>query len=148
MNIVQKHVNTLADTIDNLCNMSVRTRGAWVKYLFKRIEEWRKKTDAAIRSLLLQQWRHDRSGWLWLSPSHPLVSYMSPLTIPVRNTLWEVLALDNGSSPLFCALSNTAECWKELKTGRNVRKTGSHCGKCENQKDPFQRLAWKCYEDL
>lgn len=35
---------------------------AWVKYLFKRIEEWRKKTDAAIRSLLLQQWRHDRSG--------------------------------------------------------------------------------------
>lgn len=62
MNIVQKHVNTLADTIDNLCNMSVRTRGAWVKYLFKRIEEWRKKTDAAIRSLLLQQWRHDRSG--------------------------------------------------------------------------------------
>lgn len=43
MNIVQKHVNTLADTIDNLCNMSVRTRGAWVKYLFKRIEEWEKK---------------------------------------------------------------------------------------------------------
>ena len=35
---------------------------AWVEYLFKRIEEWREKTDAAIRSLLLQQWRHDRSG--------------------------------------------------------------------------------------
>ena len=69
---------------------STGTCGIGVRILFKRMEGWRrkkKKTDAAIRRLLLLIGEVTQVGDSGFHLSHSLLSCLIPRTIPVRNTL-------------------------------------------------------------
>jgi len=73
---------------------STGTCGIGVRILFKRMEGWRKKkkkTDAAIRRLLLLIGEVTQVGDSGFHLSHSLLSCLIPRTIPVRNTLWKRL---------------------------------------------------------